>query len=300
MKIRYMKEFIKIAEVLNFSRAAELLYMTQPALSRHVAIIEENMGVQLLNRTTHAVELTVVGKMVYQEFCKIVSQYDTLIASAKQYSEGFVGEVKVGILYYAIDEYMTAVHRHFKKNYPQISLSVASHQSSTVMSDLLSGNIDVGITMNFGPFGQAENEGIISHDFSKERMVLIVSADHPFTRKESVDISELSGETYIYIKREIPEFNIFLKNYLTSNNAIPAKTVYTEQIDTLAFDICETNGVSLMPRHLKSMKRDGLAFVDVNDNGGYIKMSMFYRSDNSNPIIPIFIKQTSQLFQTKK
>ena len=64
MKIDYMKEYIAVVDNLNFTITAQQLHMTQPALSRHIASIEESMGVRLLYRNTHNVEVTLEGKMV--------------------------------------------------------------------------------------------------------------------------------------------------------------------------------------------------------------------------------------------
>ena len=76
LKLNYIREFVTLAETLNFSKAAEKLFLAQPALSRHIAIIEEIMGGRLFQRTTRNVSLTPAGEAVYNAFIEILRQYD--------------------------------------------------------------------------------------------------------------------------------------------------------------------------------------------------------------------------------
>ena len=68
IKLNYIQEYILLAETLNFSKTAEMSYITQPALSRHILVLEEEMGTKLLLRTTRNVQMTPAGEMVYEAF----------------------------------------------------------------------------------------------------------------------------------------------------------------------------------------------------------------------------------------
>ena len=75
MKLSLMREFVRLAETQNFTRAAEDLYIAQPVLSRHMAQLEDELRVKLMNRTRNSFELTPAGKVAQQEFQKILDSY---------------------------------------------------------------------------------------------------------------------------------------------------------------------------------------------------------------------------------
>ncbi len=80
IKLNYIQEYILLAETLNFSKTAEMSYITQPALSRHILVLEEEMGTKLLLRTTRNVQLTPAGEMVYEAFLL----YDEIVQPSKR------------------------------------------------------------------------------------------------------------------------------------------------------------------------------------------------------------------------
>ncbi|AHF11321.1 helix-turn-helix domain-containing protein [Dehalobacter restrictus] len=85
MKISYMHEFIALAENLNYSHTAEELFISQPALSRHITAIETDIGIQLLKRTKHSVELTPMGMIVVSEFKKLLNNMKIYLLRLRYY-----------------------------------------------------------------------------------------------------------------------------------------------------------------------------------------------------------------------
>ena len=109
MKIEYMREYIVLANTLNFTNAANILFITQPALSRHIALVEEEIGAQLFIRTKHYVTLTRVGESVLKEFRQVIDQYDKLLNRIPQMNKGFTGELRIAMHHYAVESYMSTV-----------------------------------------------------------------------------------------------------------------------------------------------------------------------------------------------
>lgn len=91
MKLNVMREFLKLAETKNFSRTAEELYIAQSALSRHMAMLEEELRVQLIKRTRNSFELTDFGEIVREEFAKLLEGKGNLSAAKKKKEESVNG-----------------------------------------------------------------------------------------------------------------------------------------------------------------------------------------------------------------
>lgn len=98
MEITRLKEFITLASLLNYSKAASQLYLTQPALSRHIHDLETQLDAPLFVRDTHSVRLTSVGELFYGEAKEIVDRYDRAIALVKEATSDTSGELRIGFL----------------------------------------------------------------------------------------------------------------------------------------------------------------------------------------------------------
>jgi DNA-binding transcriptional LysR family regulator len=291
-----MREFIALAENLNYSHTAEKLFITQPALSRHITAIENHIGIQLIKRTTHSVELTPMGTIVVNEFKKIVKQYENILTQASLQSSGFTGNIRIGMLCYAVSEYMTPIMMFFKEKHPSLKLLLSSYQPNQLIQDLLNDRIDVGFTFH-EYFPHAER--LIFHDIHREKLVVIVSNKHPFALRKSIDISDLKGQLLIFLGNQ-EWHKLRIEKLLASQGIKPINFTFTDQIDTVSFTIKETNGIFIAPRHLKSMSLSDTAFIELNNEDFFIDISVAYRANNDNTTIPLFINQLGRIFAQDK
>src|SRR5271169_5006885 len=98
MELRHLRYFVAVGEVLNFTKAATRLRVAQPALSRQVSDLEDELGVDLLNRTSHGVALTAEGKLFLEEARGLLKGADESIAKVRALARGEFGELQVGYL----------------------------------------------------------------------------------------------------------------------------------------------------------------------------------------------------------
>src|SRR5882757_2215088 len=97
MELRHLRYFVAVAEVLNFTRAAEQLRLAQPALSRQVADLEDELGVDLLKRTSHGVQLTAEGKLYLDEARQILRRTDESIMKVRALARGVEHQIDAAI-----------------------------------------------------------------------------------------------------------------------------------------------------------------------------------------------------------
>ncbi len=143
MKISYLREFIVLAKCLNFTKASDQLFIAQPTLSKHIALMEEELGFRLLTRTKHTVNLTVSGHTFLEASQKIIATYDEMLSDISRLSTGQIGEIRLGMLYYGIDEFIMPAVASLANKIPNLKLSLASYQPKALMEDLWSDKLDV-------------------------------------------------------------------------------------------------------------------------------------------------------------
>jgi len=144
MKLDYLREFLVLSQELNYSSASARLYISQSTLSRHISILETQLGGKLLERSTHSVELTPLGKKTSLKFRDILDEYDSLFSEGHTGVHQLSGELSLGLLYYGVAEYYSDFLEQFAEKYPGIRLSVHNFHPHHLFRELTNGNLDAG------------------------------------------------------------------------------------------------------------------------------------------------------------
>src|SRR5580700_11995438 len=111
MELRHLRYYLAVADALNFSRAAERLRVAQPALSRQIHDLEEQLGFKLFERSTAKVHLTEAGRFFQQQAAKLLMQLDIAVTSAQRIARGTTGEFRIGMGWRASELFITDAAR---------------------------------------------------------------------------------------------------------------------------------------------------------------------------------------------
>lgn len=205
MELRQIRYLLEIVRSGGFSRASKTLGIAQPSLSIAVQKLEDELGVTLLNRQERRITLTAEGRA----FLERARQIDDLAKSVIQEMEEFRGlergEIRVGIPGMLGAYYFPPIIAGFRKEYPNLKLSVVSDGANRIQSMVESGELDAGIVAT-GDFPDT----IAWQPVAREEMVACVSKNHHMSAKTSITLNELSGEP-LFLFNE----GYFQRRYLT-------------------------------------------------------------------------------------
>ena len=285
MKLGLMQEFVALAESRNFTVTAKDFFITQPGLSKHIAHIEKTMGVKLLFRTTHSVELTDEGKVVYDEFKKIISQYDQLVAKTQAISHGIIGTLDIGMLYYCSNEMISNAFTQYNTEYPNVNVSIKSFQPYQVINSLLEDQIDIGLII--------QSPTMPNNDFNfipiyATKLQAFTLPTHHFTKKSSISLTDLERETIILLKVD-QDYNEEVIRLLTKNNVTIDNLEYAEQIDVMPYKLEMSNGVFIGNETLQNMPHENLAFNDIKAADMLFNVGFAYKKTNRNKALTKFV-----------
>ncbi len=186
--------FVTVAEKKNFSRAAEALHMTQPAVSQYIRSLEDSMDVRLLERTNKYVRLTKAGEIVYHHAKEIVGLYARMHHLVNDLSHEPSGYLSIGASYTFGEYVLPHILARLLKNYPLIKPDVRIGNTAEIADLIMSRQLDVGIVE--GRF--KENRQLTTQTFAEDQMILIASAKHPLALKEgAINWQELAEQTWI-------------------------------------------------------------------------------------------------------
>jgi DNA-binding transcriptional LysR family regulator len=287
MRISYFREFITLSKYLNFSLAAKHLHMTQPGLSRHIARLEDEVGIKLFTRDTHQVKLTENGEQFLRGITKIVDDYDFLCESV---TKGGLKKITIGVPYYGVNKYLSPVMGLFESAHAKVKIDYLPAYPDEIITGLLSMTVDVAV-LPMVAFLRVENLAV--HDLFNEPIVLMLNRNHPLAKKKGVKFDHLKNENFIFLKGNWGDalFQDLCGFCRQRGFAPPKKAKETDTIEAAALYMKPDTGVMLLPEHLREATiSENVKCINITDKDCYLTVSLVHHPDNPNPIIEKFIR----------
>lgn len=225
MELRQLRYFVTLAEELHFGRAAAREHIVQSALSQQLQRLERELGVRLLERSTHHVGLTVAGAAFLVEARKIVAQVDRAAQIARSAAESSP-RLRVGIIDASYDSMPQILHE-VQARFPDLVIHQVEASVPEQYQQLLDGRLDVGI-------GRAAlaPPGVASRLFRDDPLGVLVPTEHPFTELDGVPVATLAQEPLLLAEdAQAPEFNQFVVEMCRSAGFTPA--VYEGTVESI-------------------------------------------------------------------
>jgi DNA-binding transcriptional LysR family regulator len=192
IELRQIRQFLAVAEMLNFRRAAEHLALAQPALSRGIQLLEHQLGVSLFRRNNRRVELTPAGAVFLKGCHDLMEDLDETVRQARKAQLGELGTLSIGYTDFAISGVLPRVLDGFRRAYPEIDIELTYGSTHQQLEDLAIRKIDVAFVTS--PVTGASLELM---PVQRDRYVAVLPAAHPLASQATVDIRALAGEGFI-------------------------------------------------------------------------------------------------------
>jgi len=215
MEDHKLKVFCTVAETKSFSKASEIIHLTQPAVSLLIQAIEETYETKLFDRTSNAVILTPSGEMLYKYAKEILNLY---AAAEKNIGEitGFVkGSISVGASSTIGNYLLPGVIADFRMTHPKIKVHLLVGNTKRVVELLNSGNIDIGLVE-----GDVARQKLVVDKLVVDELALIVPPLHPWAKKKTISIFEITKEPFIF-REEGSGTRQVIEKYLGKYSIIP-------------------------------------------------------------------------------
>ncbi len=195
MADRRLQVFHTVARLLSFTKAAESLHMTQPAVTFQVRQLEEYFNTRLFDRTHNRISLTEAGERVYEYADRIFALYAEMENSVRDLTGEVSGVLLIGASTTIAEYMLPALLGDFKAKYPEVSIRLQVANTDGIVSMVENNVIDLGVVE-----APVSNKNLVVENCRMDQMVLIVPPGHELADRKSVPISELTK--YPYICRE--------------------------------------------------------------------------------------------------
>lgn len=289
VELRHLRYFLGVAEELHFGRAAERAGVAQPALSQQIKRLEAEVGAPLFIRSTRSVELTAAGAALRPHALRAIAEVEEGTDAAARASRGEIGHLTVGFIETAAGALVPAAVRRFRAERPDVALTLRELAVDVQLEDLRSGKLDLGIVRP-----PVDSEGLALEAVAEDRLLAAVPATHPLANRHRISAATLADEPLIALSREVvPGLYDQVIALLAGQGAAAQVTQEATSIQAVLGLVAAGLGIAVLPASVRSLSRDGVAFVTLAPSPRSLVLAVHRRGDSS-PLISAFLDAARQ------
>lgn len=247
MEFEQLRHFVRAAEAENFTRAAEQVGLSQPALSRSIARLEDELGQPLFERQSRKVALTDAGRLLLDRARNILTMVDDLKAEISD--DGQSGMVRIGAIPTVAPYFLPECLRSFHRRFPRAHMIVLEDTTESLLKKVSDGEIDVAIGAL--PINAKYVE---VRSLFEEELFLVTGKEHPLARKRSVSASDIAELPFILLG-EAHCLSDNVMSFCRQQSFHPLSVERTAQLSMVQELVALGHGVSLVPQMARV--RDG-------------------------------------------
>ena len=241
MEWQQLEYFRVVAKTEHFRKAAEMLSITQPALSRSITKLEEELGTSLFDRIGRSVKLNKFGQLFLHRVENGLNEIAIGVEELNQLKNPYTGMVSISFLQILGIKIVPDMIRDFNNRYPDVEIRLFQNNIMASMEQLLSREVDLCLIPQI-----KDNPKITWHQLFAEELFLYVPAHHPLADRDSVSLSELSQENFIAFKRELGMRDV-IDDFCEQAGFSPLIKFEGEDVPTLAGLVSAGLGVTIIP-----------------------------------------------------
>jgi DNA-binding transcriptional LysR family regulator len=244
MELRHLRYFLAVGEALNFTRAAAQLRIAQPALSRQVQDLEDEIGVDLLRRSPRGVTLTGEGKLFLAEVRELLKRADESVEKVRALARGEYGELHVGYAPSLTVEILPPALAAFQNAVPRVKVLLHDLSSDELITGLRNATLELALMVS--PAGD-HSAGIQFEALRTYPLCVAMTAGHPFARMKSIALEKLAAEPLVALRRkDYPESSRFLDRVFASFPTKPRIAVECDSASSLITEVEAGRGIALV------------------------------------------------------
>ncbi len=265
MTTKSLEYFLVVVKHLNISRAAEELYISQPALSKQIRLLEEELGVTLFDRSNHTLKLTTAGEVLIHEANDLFRKQSELVERVRAAGNISGDTLTICHMPGALNCNVPSILSEFQKRYPQISLKLPGSSPSQIFSDLLNHKIDAGIILSATTNYPEPLQALTMH---QAQLYLAVPEGHNYASFSSISFHDISDETLLMLsEQEAPAQHSLLPFFLHGNhNQTNNQILYQPNMETIVSMIRTNMGIAFIARDYCSSSLEGITLIPIQDS----------------------------------
>jgi DNA-binding transcriptional LysR family regulator len=243
VELRHLRYFLAVGEALNFTKAAARLRVAQPALSRQIQDLEDEIGVNLLRRSSRGVTLTAEGKLFLEEVRELLKQADESVGKVRALARGEYGELHIGYAPVPTTEILPPTLARFQKAAPRVKVVLHDLSSDELIAGLRNSTLELAIMVE--PTGE-QTAGIEFELLRTYPLCVAMTVAHPLARLKSIPLEKLAAEPLVGLSRkDYSEYYRVLDRIFAPIHAKPRIAAECDSTSSLITEVEAGHGIAL-------------------------------------------------------
>lgn len=284
LDIRHLRYFVAVATERNFTRAAEMLGISQPPLSRQIRELEQELGVELFIRDSRPVRLTEAGRLLLGHAQDSIDSLTRLRESMRRLVEQERRRFAIGFVGSTIYGPVPSLIRSFRARSPELDIDLIEMNTITQIDALKDGRIDAGIgRLHF------HDEAIDRLVVESEPLVVALAIDHPLAeRVDRISLHALKHDTIIlYPNSPRPSYADQILVLLRGHAVRPAALCEVRELQTALGLVAACSGVSIVPRAVQRLRRDDVVYRPLAEADALSPIILSWRAADTSGAVTL-------------
>jgi len=294
MELRQLRYFIAAGEEQHFRRAARRLRIAQPALSRQIQNLEEEIGFALFERLPRGVRLSAAGKLYLNDARRIVAEIDGAVGRTRRIAHGQIGTLRVGCLdslsWHGI---VPDSFKAFREQLPDAELDLRALTSAEQVPAVEAGSLDAGFVIK----SQKMNRDLEQLDVSAANFELAAHAGHPLTQAKKLRLRDLADYPFVWFPRRLLPalFDRLMAACAKGGLSNPRIVQEADREAALLSLVACQLGLAFVSSNSRWRCPPGVALLPVSDLHLPIQFTLIYRRDNRSVLLAKFVSEVRSL-----
>jgi DNA-binding transcriptional LysR family regulator len=286
MDLKTLRCFVAAAEEEHFGRAAEQVHLSQPALSRQIQRLEDEMEVRLFDRSGKGVSLTHAGRVFVGYAESTLREAERGEAAARRAADGLEGMLDISFVSPAVySNVVPALVSRFRKKAPEVKLTLHELSSVPQSEALEAGQIDIGFLHPPVPGPDIDFQTVF-----RQRFIAVVPEEHTLAGASAIRPDRLAGEPFVIFTRERGSglFDRIIA-VCKQHGFSPRIGQYANQMQTIVSLVATGIGVAIVPHSIQRIGREGVSYCELTGVDDQALLSAAWNRSNQNPALGSFL-----------
>jgi DNA-binding transcriptional LysR family regulator len=285
MELRHLRYFLQLAEELHFKKAADKLFIVQPALTKQIQELEKELGVLLFERNKRRVKLSLAGQYFKEKIEKVFEDLEQAKSNVKLIENGTKGEIRIGYVGSCIHTFLPDLLSKLHENYPEIQTYLSEMTSAAQFTAIQNGALDIAFLRNPPPHKRMGQKLIFQETFS-----VILPEKHVLNDANFKDMGQLAHESFILPTKSDGDLYQKLQWSICEDAGFTPHIAYETVHGHTSIKLVESGlGISLLPTSFKTVSNAAVKFIELHQIPQRAEITALWNLQNVNPSLLFFL-----------
>jgi LysR family hca operon transcriptional activator len=291
MELRHLRYFVAVADAGSLTvAAARQLHTSQPSLSRQIRDLEDEVGTQLLRRSSRGIELTPAGRTFLDHARSVLSQVEAAAEAARRVAHPAKPCFAMGFLTGHELTWMPEALQILRDELPNIDVMISSQYSPPLASALVNGTVDAAFLRREQGLPELAFRLLVS-----EPLVVVLPSDHRLAALKAISPGDLVGERFVGVADTAPVLRGVIDDYLKRSGINITPDHEVDHVVMGVSLIASTGGVGLLPAYAQNFLTSSVTSRPLKGDTPTVDLVLGYRKSNESPILKLLLSRLDEL-----